>query len=135
MNTTHLGNVTFVQFPRRAGAFGESQPYDAEHARIKSRARREEAAALRNDEESLVERLALGDLDAAVEIKERYEHDLRRTARVILEDEREVRCVVDAALDEACSGWPPQRGRVERWLRALVRRIAHDRRRVLGFNA
>jgi hypothetical protein len=82
-------------------------------------------------DDEIVERLALGDLDAAAALRVRYIGRLRRAATPILGDEAEVARVVEAALEEACSGWPPERGQVGRWLTRLVRRAAVARKRAL----
>ena len=79
----------------------------------------------------IIERIALGDIDAAEALRGRYLGRLRRAAAPILGDEGEVARVVESALEEACSGWPPERGQVNRWLTRLVRRAAVARKRAL----
>ena len=73
----------------------------------------------------------MGDLDAAAELRNRHIGRMRHAARVILCDEREAARAADTALEEACEGWPPERGRVDRWLLRLVRRAAVARRKTL----
>jgi hypothetical protein len=82
-------------------------------------------------EDDIIERATMGDLDAAAELRARYIRGMRRAARDILVDEREARRAADSALEEACSGWPPERGRVDRWLLRLARRAAVARRKTL----
>jgi hypothetical protein len=95
------------------------------------RARRSPTSLDDVHDDEIVERLALGDLDAAAALRVRYIGRLRRTATPILGDEGEVARVVESALEEACSGWPPERGQVDRWLTRLVRRAAVARKRAL----
>lgn len=82
-------------------------------------------------DDDIVERVALGDLEAAEALRARYAGRLRRTAAPILGDEGEVARVVESVLEEACSGWPPERGQVDRWLTRLVRRASVARKRAL----
>jgi hypothetical protein len=82
-------------------------------------------------DDEIVERVTLGDVDAAAELRARYVGPMRRAARAILCDEREAARAADTAIEEACDGWPPQRGRVDRWLLRLARRAAFARRRTL----
>jgi hypothetical protein len=82
-------------------------------------------------DDDIVERATMGDLDAAAELRSRYIGGMRRAARVILADEREAARAADNALEEALSGWPPERGRVDRWLLRLARRAAVARRKTL----
>jgi hypothetical protein len=96
----------------------------------RSRLPRKSSLAIAPDDE-LVERLALGDLEAAGVLRTRYAGRMRRAATSILGDEREAARAVEVALEEACSGWPPERGQVDRWLLRLVRRAAVARRRAL----
>ena len=99
---------------------------------VSRRSRRSAASSLENvHDDEIVERLALGDLEAAEALRTRYLGRLRRTATAILGDEGEVARVVEAALEDACSGWPPERGQVDRWLTRLVRRAAVARKRAL----
>ncbi len=87
------------------------------------RSRRSSTSSLEDvHDDEIVERLALGDLEAAETLRARYIRQLRHTAATILGDEREVARVVETALEEACSGWPPERGEVGRWLTRLARR-------------
>jgi hypothetical protein len=96
------------------------------------RSRRKSTSSLDDvHDDEIVERLALGDIGAAEALRARYIGRLRRTASPILGDEGEVARVVEAALEEACSGWPPERGQVDRWLTRLVRRAAVARKRAL----
>jgi hypothetical protein len=82
-------------------------------------------------DDEIVERVALGDIEAAEALRARYIGRLRRTAAPILGDEGEVVRVVESVLEEACSGWPPERGQVDRWLTRLVRRASVARKRAL----
>jgi hypothetical protein len=96
------------------------------------RPRRPRAESMQDvHEDDLVERATMGDLDAAAELRARYIGAMRRAARVILVDEREAARAADGALEEALSGWPPERGRVDRWLLRLARRAAVARRKSL----
>lgn len=80
----------------------------------------------------LVERIAAGDLQAALQLKARHGKRLYALAIEILGDETEAERVVEATLEEACAGWPPERGQVKRWLTRLVRREARAWRNVLS---
>jgi DNA-directed RNA polymerase specialized sigma24 family protein len=80
----------------------------------------------------LVERIAAGDLVAASQLKARHGKRLHAIAIEILGDETEAQRVVDATFEEACAGWPPERGHVKRWLTRLVRREARAWREVLS---
>jgi len=82
-------------------------------------------------DDDIVERMIMGDIDAAAQLRARYIRPMRRAARAILCDEREAARAADAALEEACDGWPPERGRVDRWLLRLARRAAVARRKTL----
>jgi hypothetical protein len=82
-------------------------------------------------DDDIVERVTMGDVDAARELRARYIGPMRRAARVILRDAHEAARIADAALEEACDGWPPERGRVDRWLLRLARRAAVARRKTL----
>jgi hypothetical protein len=82
-------------------------------------------------DDDIAERATMGDLDAAAELRARYIGRMRRAARVIVVDEREAARAADSALEEACSGWPPERGRVDRWLLRLARQAAVARRKTL----
>jgi hypothetical protein len=82
-------------------------------------------------DDGIVERVILGDLEAAAELRARYIGQMRRAAGAILCDEREAARAADTALEEACEGWPPERGRVDRWLLHLARRAAVARRKTL----
>lgn len=95
--------------------------------------RRTRAASSTADvhDDEIVERVTMGDLDAAAELRARYVGRMRRAAGVILCDEREAARAADAALEEACDGWPPERGRVDRWLLRLARLAAVARRKTL----
>jgi hypothetical protein len=76
-------------------------------------------------------RVATGDIEAAAELREIHARRMARVARTILGDGIEARLAVDVALEEACNGWPPARGRVARWLSCLARRAARARQREL----
>jgi hypothetical protein len=118
-----IDNVTFVsQFPHHSMHVTP---------RLTKRVRQEPPAERRRSEDDLVERVALGDVDAAAELRSRYADRLAVTALAILGDEAEADRAVEAALEDACLGWPPERGQVERWLTRLVRRRARDRMRAL----
>lgn len=101
-------------------------------SRPSPRTRKESTRECSSAEDNLVSRIALGDIEAASELKARYLGRLVAIAIAITGDAIEAEGVVDAMLEEACNEWPPERGQVERWLTRLVRR--HARRRVcLGF--
>jgi hypothetical protein len=82
-------------------------------------------------DDDIIERATMGDIDAAAELRSRYIRGMRRAARAILVDEREAARAADSALEDACSGWPPERGRVDRWMLRLARRAAVARRKTL----
>jgi hypothetical protein len=78
--------------------------------------------------------LVMGDIAAAEKLRNRYAGALRSMAERMLGDEGEAARVVESAFEEACTGWPPERGQVQVWLKRLVRRRAWARRRLLlGF--
>jgi DNA-directed RNA polymerase specialized sigma24 family protein len=118
MNT--IGNVTHVDFIR----YDHFRPTNAPRTR-----RCPPEATVPAD--ALVERIVLGDGVALDELKTRYRRPLLVLAEDILDDENEAERLVDCVFEEACLGWPPERGRVRAWLLRLVRRAAYRRRRAL----
>ena len=118
MNTA--GNVTYVDFARH------DLPRAYEAPQTRRRPPQQMTAA-----DTLVERIVLGDGVALEELKTRYRRPLLGLALDIVDDESEAERLVDRVFEEACVGWPPERGRVRDWLRRLVRRAAYQRRRAL----
>ncbi len=118
-----------ASLPAAASAEAPASPQPKPVVRRPRHSRSSAGEDLRDDE--IVERVALGDVEAAEVLRERYSGQLCRAATLILGDEREVARVVEAALEEACCGWPPERGHVGRWLVRLVRRAAVSRKRML----
>jgi hypothetical protein len=131
-----IENVTHLDFPHQ---IHEGQPR-AERlpapSRVRSPAQRrsDTAAAARHDDD-LVDRVVLGDIQAAARLRDRYGDALWGAVDAILHDAHEADLVVEAVLEEACRGWPPRRGIVKRWLTRLARRAARARQRALGCDA
>ncbi len=137
MQTTIDNVVSIAQYrpsTPAASASGETSLAARPRPSASRRSRRSSPTSSLEDvhDDEIVERLALGDLEAAEALRARYLRQLRRTATAILGDEREVARVVETALEEACSGWPPERGQVGRWLTRLARRAAVARKRALS---
>jgi DNA-directed RNA polymerase specialized sigma24 family protein len=139
MNTHSRNNVvylaSYIRLRQMDGASPSSSAVRSEHAERESstprRGRRTRFVQEEASDDDLVEQIALGDLDAAARLRARHSDRLRRAATAILKEEDEAARVVEHALEEACSGWPPERGEVGPWLLKLVRRGALARRRVL----
>jgi hypothetical protein len=83
-------------------------------------------------DDDLMTKIALGDIEAAEKFTTRHQDRLTEIALDIVEDDVEAERIAEAALEDACRDWPPERGYVARWLGELVRRRARARRRELS---
>jgi hypothetical protein len=72
--------------------------------------------------DELVERLVLGDPLALASLKWRFAEELSAIAETVLENDDEVKELVDQVFEDASRGWPPERGLVRPWFRRLMRR-------------
>jgi hypothetical protein len=125
MNTTPIDHTQFTHhYPHHAMSIsdGPSAP----------RSRRESGYEIRCIDDDLATRVAHGDIDAATELATRHAKHLREVALRIVDDDVEADAIVEAALEDAFRGWPPERGQVRRWLTRLVRRRALARKRALS---
>ena len=109
MSTTHFESTSTATSPTRARRTARPIAPERFEARLDDR---------------LATRVFFGDLDAAAELRSRHEARLLDIALAIVEGEDEAEAVVEAAIEDACRRWPPTRGAVGPWLRALVRRRA-----------
>jgi hypothetical protein len=82
-------------------------------------------------DDELMTKIALGDVEAAEKFRTRHQERLTEIAIDIIEDDVEAERIAEAALEDACRDWPPERGYVARWLGVLVRRRARARWREL----
>jgi hypothetical protein len=80
------------------------------------------------DDDTLVERIALGDEHALDTLRERHEARVGEIASRMLDSDEDVRRVVDRVFGDVSIAWPPARGMVARWLVRLTR--ARCRRRL-----
>jgi hypothetical protein len=130
-NVVFLASYVRSKSPAEAAPAASETPVSAQPKQTAPRRSRRSSASSMEDvhDDEIVERVALGDLEAAAALRLRYIGRLRRAATPILGDEGEVARVVESVL--ACSGWPPQRGELDRWLMRLVRRAAVARKRAL----
>ena len=80
------------------------------------------------DDDTLVERIALGDEQALDTLRERHEARVGDIASRVLDSDEDVRRVVDRVFGDVAVAWPPSRGTVARWLVRLTR--ARCRRRL-----
>jgi hypothetical protein len=132
MNT--ISNVTYVQFrnARISAPARISPPVCTPRPSTRTRSA---VCPAPLDTDALVQRMVLGDGGASDELMTRYGKRLRAIAMDVLGDEEESERTVYRVFEEACFGWPPERGQVERWLTRLVRRAARARRTQMGFDA
>jgi hypothetical protein len=128
MQTSEISSDTFSNhFPQQGMSVSEGPP---------PRSRRETPSIANPIDDDLMTKIALGDIEAAETFKVRHQDGLVDIALGILDDEIEAERIAEAAIEDACRGWPPQRGQVAKWLRSLTRRRARARRReLLGWDA
>jgi len=94
--------------------------YDFPLRSLASRAQPKRRRARHVDE--LAERMVLGDPLALDSLKRRFAEELSEIGALVLEDDDEVKELVDQVFEDASRGWPPERGLVRPWLRRLMRR-------------
>ena len=80
------------------------------------------------DDDTLVERVALGDEQALDTLRERHAARVGEIASRMLDSDEDVRRVVNRVFGDVAVAWPPARGTVARWLVRLTR--ARCRRRL-----
>ena len=136
-NVVHL--ASYIRLRAAAASRTSLEPAENPASQVPEEARAFGARGRRRAESSdddLAQRLVFGDVEAAESLRDRYFGRLVAVAQAVLGDETEAEIIADAALEEACRGWPPERGQVSRWLVRLARRAAIKRRRALtGFDA
>ena len=83
-------------------------------------------------DDELIERIAMDDEGALVELEERHVVRLRQIAIAILADDDDADAVIDDVFIDVVCLWAPERGEVARWLGRLTRKHARKRRAPLG---
>ncbi len=124
MQTSEISSETFSNhFPQHGMTVSEGRP---------RRTCREVVSKGNPVDDDLMTKIALGDIEAAEKLKTRHQDRLAEIALGIVQDDVEAERIAEAALEDACRDWPPERGYVARWLGVLVRRRARARRRELS---